>query len=98
MQRKSDTCRTFPISTNANEVNSYQSNRQNCKLSVFLSRTLEKDVLFNPCNSDFFASTRKCRRKIGFSQFASAKGYFCGSKKMPTENRIFSIFASKMVI
>ena len=36
---------------------------------------------YNPYNSDFFASARKSRHKIGFSQFASAKWYFAPAKK-----------------
>ena len=36
---------------------------------------------YNPYNSNFFASARKSRSKIGLSQFASAKWYFAPAKK-----------------
>ena len=51
------------------------------KVHIFVQQKAWTLWPYNPCNSDFFASARKCQSKIGFYQFVSTKMIICAGKK-----------------
>ena len=64
--------------------------------SLYYHEKVPNNIEFKPLQFCFFALGRKCQHNIGFSQFASRKWSFTPAKKMPTQNRLFSIgFSAK---
>ena len=51
----------------------------------------------DPCNSNFFALARNCRRRKGFFSICVSKKVICAGKKSADAKWLFSIFASEMV-